>query len=568
MSRVRTFATKMAHARTETTRRRVTTKRVSPPISDEIIRLVRSLFEERSLLDRVRRQDHRFATLKQIADSREVRVVPALLPVLAADETLAPHVAAVIAELVHDVTPVRLSWLDEQVRHGSYAQYWSNAWHKLAPAAISRLAHTYDLNATVIGLLASHANGFVRAAALEVLAQYNSGQEIPFLSLRVNDWVEPVAARASELLVSRLRPDNRPAVLNALPFIVRVLGQRRRDHSGIEHALKSVLLSDGGEDALARGKEFDTSVRRKMYDMLTAGGTTSKRRLLNAALNDPDAVIRARAIRSIAADPDFDDRAATLERFLRDDRVPAVRRLALAVLSEHMPERLGAVFPRVLLDRAASVRGLARFVASTQQPALVPRAVYIEALVGTLPGQLAAAIEGVGETGSRADADLVAPFLNGNRPRIRRSALRAFAKLDAERAISAAIGALADDASSVRSAAAGILATNASRVDFDIVSRQVRSLSDAKARGNLLRVFLEAPKWEAPVFLLNALTDPDDGVRTLAVRLIDRWIEGFNRNQTLPTARELQRIGALLDSVGSRMPEATAKMLRFSIKPL
>ena len=550
----------------ETTRHRVTTKRVSSPISDEIIRLVRSLFEERSLLDRVRRQDHRFATLKQIADSREIRIVPDLLPLLAADETLAPHVAAVIAELVHDVTPVQLSWLDEQVRHGSYAQYWSNAWHKLAPAAISRLAHTYDLNAAVIGLVASHANGFVRAAALEVLAQYNSGREIPFLSLRVNDWVEPVADRASELLVSRLRPDNRHAVLNALPFIVRVLGQRRRDHTGIERALKSVLLSDAGEDALARGKEFDTSVRRKMYELLISGGTTSKRRMLNAALNDPDAVIRARAIRSISADPDFDDRAATLERFLRDDRVPAVRRLALAALSEHMPERLGAVFPQVLLDRAASVRGLARFVASTQQPALVPRTVYIEALVGTLPGQLPAAIEGVGETGSRADTDLVAPFLAGNSPRIRRSALRALAKLDADRAVSAAIAALSDDAPSVRTAAVHTLSSNASRVNFDLVNRQVSSLSDPKARRNVLRVFLDAPKWDAPAFLLEALTDPDDGVRALAARLLDRWIEGFNRNQTQPTAKQLQRIGALLDSVASRMPEATARMLRFSIK--
>jgi HEAT repeat protein len=540
---------------------------VSPPISDEVIRLVRSLFQERSLLERVRRQDHRFATLEQIADSREVRVVPELLPLLAADESLAPHVAAVIAELVHDVPTVQLFWLDEQVRHGSYAQYWSNAWHKLAPAAISRLARTYDLNAAVIGLLASHANGFVRAAALEVLAQFNSGQEIPFLSLRVNDWVEPVAARACELLFSRLRPDNRHAVLDALPFIVRVLGQRRRDHTAIEGALKAVLLSDGGEDALARHKGFDTSVRRKMYELLTAGGTTSQQRLLNAALDDPDAVVRARAIRSIAADPDFDDRAAILERFLRDDRVPAVRRLALAVLSEHMPERLGAVFPQVLLDRAASVRGLARFVASAQQLALVPRTVYIEALVGTLPGQLAAAIEGVGETGSRTDAGLVAPSLSGNSPRIRRSALRALAKLDAERAISAAIAALADDASSVRTAAVQTLSNNASRVDFDLVNRRVRSLSDPKARRNLLRLFLDAPKWDAPAFLLEALTDPDDGVRAFAARLIDRWIESFNRNQTQPTAKQLQRIGGLLDSVSSRLPEETAKMLRFSIKP-
>jgi HEAT repeat protein len=540
---------------------------VSPPISPDVTQLVQSLFQERSLLDRVRGQDRRLAILTRIAESREVRVIPNLLPLMATDDALAPHVARTIAALVREVTPVQLSWLDEQVRHSSYAYYWSDAWHQLRPAAVSPLAQAAEFDAAVVGLLASHSNGFVRAAALEVLAQNTSGHEIPFFSLRANDWVEPVADRARDLLNSRLRPDNRDAVLNALPFIVRVLGQHRRDHSAIEGALTSVLLSDGGEDALARGKEFDTLVRRKMYELLTAGGTTSKRRLLNAALNDADAVIRRRAIRSIAADPEFEDRAAILERSLRDDRVPAVRRLALSVLAEHLPERVTRVFPHVLLDRAASVRGLARFVAGTHQLALTPRAVYVQALVGSLPGQLAAAIEGVGETGTLADADLIAPFLTWNRPRIRRSALRALAKLDAERAISAAIAALADDASSVRTAAAQTLSSNASRVDFDLVNRRVRSLSDPRARRNLLRVFLEAPKWEVPAFLLEALTDPDDAVRTFAARLVDRWIETFNRNQTQPTAKQLQRIGGLLDSVSSRMPEETAKMLRFSIKP-
>lgn len=542
--------------------------RMSLPISAEVNQLVRSLFEERSLLDRVRGQDRRLESLAQIAASGEVRVVPHLVPLLAADDFLTPHVAKTIAELVGEITPVQLSWLDEQVRHSSYA-YWSRAaWQGLAPKAVSRLAQAADLDPRVIGLLASHANGFVRAAALEVLAHSVEGQEIPFLSLRANDWVEPVAARAGELLTSRLRPDNRNAVLNALPFIVRVLGQRRRDHIELERALREVLLADGGEEALARGPGLAAPVRRMMYELLTSGGTAVQHRLIAAALSDSDAVIRARAIRSVATDADFEDRAAILERLLRNDPVPAVRRLVLAVLSEHMPERIAGVFPAALLDRAASVRRLARFVASSHQLALVPREIYVQGLAGSLPEQLGTAIEGVGETGTRADADLLAPFLSGNRPRIRRSALRALIKLDAERAISSAIAALADDASSVRSAAADILSTNANRVDSEIVSRRVRSLADPHARRNLLRVFMDAPKWEAPAFLLEALTDPDDGVRIFASRLIERWIESFNRSQTQPTAKQLHRISALLDSVASRMSEETATMLRFSIKPL
>src|SRR4029079_18169828 len=107
-----------------------------------------------------------------------------------------------------------------------------------------------------------------------------------------------VVERGTERVISLLRSDNRHAVVNALPFIVRVLRQHRRDHDGIERALKLVLLSDGGDDELARRSQFDTSVRRKMYALLIAGTTASKRRLFDAALKDPDAVVRARAILS------------------------------------------------------------------------------------------------------------------------------------------------------------------------------------------------------------------------------------------------------------------------------
>jgi hypothetical protein len=129
------------------------------------------------------------------------------------------------------------------------------------------------------------------------------------------------------------------------------------------------------------------------------------------------------------------------------------------------------------------------------------------------------------------------------------------------------IQALADEASSVRSAAVTILANHARLVDFELFGRRARSVPDPRIRGSLLRVFLEAPKWEAPAFLLDALTDPDEGVSRTAAGHLDRWIESFNRRQTPPTAKQVQRIATLLDLAGCRVPEETSKMLRFSLKP-
>jgi len=271
---------------------------------------------------------------------------------------------------------------------------------------------------------------------------------------------------------------------------------------------------------------------------------------------------------SVGADGDFENQGFILERLLRSDPVPMVRRLVLVVLSEHMPDRIAGVFPGVLLDRGASVRGLARFVASKHQLPLVPRDVYVQSLASIVPGQVSAAIEGLGETGTQADTDLVAPYMDSPLPRNRRAALRALAKLDAERAISSATAALSDDASSVRRAAVDILSTNANSVDFESVNRRVRSLSNQRVRRELLGVLMNAPKWDAIGFLLDALTDSDDEVRSCASRLVDQWIDHFNRNQVQPTSTQLQRIYVLLDSVAPRLSEDTARMLRFSIKPV
>jgi hypothetical protein len=217
-------------------------------------------------------------------------------------------------------------------------------------------------------------------------------------------------------------------VLNALPFIVRVLGQRRRDHGDIERALRTVLLSDGGEEALARCAQFDTSVRRIVYELLLTHRPASDGRFIDAALREPDAVLRARAISAVAADTTLDHRVAMLERLLRDDPVPSVRRLVLVLLSERIPDRIGGLFPDVLFDQAASVRDLARFVGRTHQLPFVPRDTYVQGLASARPRQVTAAIAGVGETGTPEDAELVMPFLGSQLPRNRRTSLRALGK--------------------------------------------------------------------------------------------------------------------------------------------
>lgn len=539
--------------------------RVPPPVSGEVHAIVRSLFEERSLADHLRGRDHRPACLAQLAASREIRVVPDLLPLLAADDALTPDAARTVAALLRDVTPTQLAWIDERARTGSDWHAWRNTWRELRPGTVSRLAHAATLETAAIGLLASHRNGFVRAAAIEALGQRVDGQELVFLSLRANDWVDVVAARARQLLLDRLRPDNRHAVLAALPFIVRVVGQRRRDHRDLERALESVLLADGGDEVLARVSAFGPTVRRLAYERLLRAGSASVSRIVDAAVGESDGVIRTNALRALAATAAFDRHAATLERLLRDDPLPSIRRLSLTLLAERNPGRVAGLFPEVLLDRAACVRDVARFVARTHQLPVVVRDIYVRGLTSAGPRHVTAAIAGVGEVGAREDATLLTPHLGSPVPRNRRAALRALARLDPEGAAGPAIAALADDATSVRSAAVAILSARETHVDLAFVSEGRRSLPPC-VRLDLLRVIARAPKWVAAAGLLEAVGDEDDVVRAAAVRSVDRWLDAFNRSQAKPSAAQRARIATVFEEAAPHLSARTAAGLRFVLE--
>jgi HEAT repeat protein len=255
-----------------------------------------------------------------------------------------------------------------------------------------------------------------------------------------------------------------------------------------------------------------------------------------------------------------------LEDVALSDRAPAVRKEALTLLADRRPERARQLLPRVLLDRAARVRELARFFVRDLGAPLVPRNVYIEGLATGSTSLLTAAIAGLGETGTSADVDLLAGSLGAPQSRVRHAALVASARLDAERGVPLALAGLADGAPSVRAAAVHILRVHARRVDFGIIISRLHDIAEAGTRKKLLLLAKDASKWDAAVLLLEALGDSDDDVRRRATELLDGWVAAFNRSHAQLSPAHAARIRALLEAHGSAIRGETAALLGFSLK--
>lgn len=529
-------------------------------------RLLHVALRRSSLVERLRGESARVAAVRELATLAEVPVIPALLPLIPADDRLGQEAAHTVTALWRHVGAVELAWIDEQARSctRAYGDTWV-AWTNITAKAVPRLAQYHAGNPVVLGLFACHTSGYVREAAVKELGRVVDGQELPFLALRANDWVWPVAERAAELLTRRLVPEARHAVAAAFPFLARMVGQRRRDHRRLADAIQRVIRSDAGEALLARIRDFDARVRRQAFDMLNPGEGGISSAVLRAALQDRDPVVRSRVVRQLAKTPDPEAVRPVLEHLLTKDSVAVVRAEALALLAEQARDRAAEIIPAALLDPGASVRSLARFLVSKLSVRVVPRDVYLGALQSSRPRQLAAAIEGLGETGDAADACLVLSFASHPVPRVRRAALRACARLAAPLAVERATVALGDPAPAVRRSARQMLVIHRRHVDFHNVRKLVRELTDPASRKGAFTVLARAGKWDALEFLLEALGDLDADVRGRARALLEGWAEGYNRSQARPSQQQLDRLRVLLKEHEGDLSEPFGRLLRFTL---
>ena len=514
-----------------------------------------------SAFDRLIGRDDRLIAIRTIALEFDYRAVPYIAVFLAGQDALSAEVGAVIPRLAGSLDPARLAWLDSTVR--TERSYQSpESWWSLKPEAVPGLIAAHRDDVTIAGVVASHHNGFVRASALESLADQHDGREIPFLTLRSNDWVEQVAHRATELLQRRLRPENVAPVLKHLPHLLRMLGQQRRSHAFTRKALRTVLLS-ATEATLATADLLSAGDRFRLFDVLLDGDPAESAQVFRHAVREPHVATRARALRGLPSAIPASESVVILVEALRSEPMGWVRRNMLEALAELGRPHLEAIYPAVLLDRSRSVRELARHFIERYELSWMPRLVYLEHLDAARQRQVAA-IHGLGETGLLTDVGRLAALAADSAPASRRAALRALASLDSASAVAAAATALFDATPSVRSTAAKLLARHQASVDFPTIAARLPAMA-ADARQTMLWLLSHAPKWDALEALLGSLSDPDPGVHDQAMRLIGRWNANFNRRQQSLSVAKQARLNELLLEAAPHLSPDMLRLVQLSV---
>ncbi len=488
----------------------------------------------------------------------EPAMVAHLLPHLFGGGFLARAIATALHAAIAAAAPLDLVAIDEacrkawpqQPRRAWQGDGWS--WRSLVPR---ELAVDAESELSLAGIASFHPNGYERERAVEWLDTAGGGAALPFLLVRLNDWVTQVADRAERAVRRRMRPEYAEQFVRALPLVVRLDAPMRRDNRELRTSVLSMLAEPAQRDALALGLRLgDVVSRRAAFRLAIAGGDE----IIRMAVDDADPIIRFEAVRAANAHLEGAPLLAFLERLERS-RHAAVRREALRVLAARFPTEAERVFERALLDRSRAVRAFAQGQLKQRATPFPTSAFYRERLASHA---LVPAIAGLGETGERDDAVLLLPFVSHDRIAVRKEAVRAIGRLDGAARLELLVTMLSDAQPGVSRVACDALRPHVHSIGITRLSAILGQAPHGHTRRNSLALADALGKWDALEIFLLATGDDIEAVRADAMARVGVWLTRYNRRSAQPTKEQLKDIGALFDARESNLDSRTTSELR------
>lgn len=386
--------------------------------------------------------------------------------------------------------PHELLRLEQEVRYRtrSGAAYYSSdmagsPWRRLDGAGLLR-ASMEPLGHLVVRMASFHANGFLREEAVRLLDGESGGDALPFLLLRCNDWVPAVQRRAQIAVENRIDKTHASHFLRSHVLVEQLAAQKRNDLQSLHQRIKELLRSRAAEPARrAAFSDADRHVRRAAFVLSCEADDVDLRSVIVEGLKSGDLWVRVFSARTARARL----YGAALREVLgqaRGDRSAPVRREALLGFIEDHPE-----LRQSLLDPCSSLREMVRFYLRRKANldfAAIYRAELEQLSASTnqsgLTSRLVTAIAGLGESGSANDADLVEMYTIDARPRVRRTALLALARLDGENRLATLSAALSDDSPRVARTALHALGSRLVSIGESALRRALEEQKDARCR--------------------------------------------------------------------------------------
>ena len=417
----------------------------------------------------------------------------------------------------------------------------------------------------IVGTASFHASGHVREAAVRLLDEVETGAELRFLLIRLNDWVPAVRSAARQAVQRRLKSGYAVAFARNIDLIERLLHWERADHTVLLRWIVEYLR--GEESAHAVEAALDSAgvhQRRLLYTLLLSTDRDCSDALVRRALADDDPVCRLRGIRVASRYLSGDALHDVLDRALEDSFAP-VRLVAARALAAGSCGDIDTLFIALLMDPAPSIRALARHhLRKSGWTDFIEH--YARQLIDGSRERTCIALRAIGEVGSAASAPLVLPYVSAPDSRVAAAALRTLAVLDGDAYIAQFMDAVRTTQPGLVKEAARALSARIWLVDLNALWSINVDRPWEPVRRRILALLFTAPKWDALLYLLVSLRDSHPSVVEFTRVYLHRWLARFNQSSPPLSDALEKRLRAAFQDARATLTSDVARELEFILR--
>lgn len=470
------------------------------------------------------------------------------------DKALVEQAGRAIIGLLESYTMEQMIRLSEKFRQYTSME-WQTDWgeislHSLRENFSSSQDYVYAL---ILGSF--HPNGYFRESCIRELAEYPD--TLPYLVLRMNDWVKPVRESAFYFTMIKMKDCSLHEILQSAPAIEKLHRSQRCSRDYIRTAQERMMeriRSECNTVLLDQISGCEFAVRKNIYRLLFTDSILDLAKADELLKSEKHSFCQSLIITGILRFyPCTEERIQT---YLHH-KSSCVRRKAL----EYQYQITGGIWPgleSMLLDSNMGIRELAAYYLRRHSE-LDIAGYYLTHLSDEKPET---AILGLGETGGKETASFLMPFLNHSLPKVVQSTLLSLGRLLGEEGSQIFRKYLLDDRPSVKKAAYRVICANHIQYGAEWIYETYLAAEDMLLRRYLLKLLFREPSWKRlPYLLLLSGTVEDEH--------LEACILGRMRMRSLYvklSRAEEQRILAILSEKEKQLPERLAADIRFDLK--
>ena len=503
------------------------------------------------------------SSIELLNDNIKLSAIPDVFQLLlSSDEKVKLQATETLNHVMNTLSPTRLIKVNKVFRERS-SYDWQYDWRNINPKELFHPLMTEEEKIAILGLSSFHPNGYFREKAIIALSDMKTGGAIPYLLIRINDWVRAVRITSKKQLLRYTKSEYAEYFVNNLPLVLRLKECSRDEHVDVIDAVVSIISSEEGSKRLIDGlKSADSKVRLACYKIILQIKVMDNRSIINYLIKDNNPYNRLFVLRNIRQKITQDE-FIDISQLLLQDKFAQIRIFAIELLYSFMQKESITILEKSLFDNNQSVRELSRYLLSKHNKYDFA-AIYRNEIEKS--ERLYPSICGLGEIGNINDSEIVVKFMESDVVKIVKASINALAKLDMQGHNDKILLFLNDDRVGVSKAAKRVLSKEVNVGDAYIIYRIFEKATYNHVKINSCVLLCSLSKWNSIRYIIEFCADKNEDVSLLGQISLQGWKLKYNKSFTTPNSNQIKEIREVLENYGKFIKDSDREFIEFCIR--